>query len=210
MPPGPVKLCVCKSENELLAVRESLGAARIAWEEEPEHLGGPVVVWVDRQLLGRAQAVTLTAEFDELEPDYESDVGGTNDELVAAGRFETARELLDAGVALEAMGIEPFPPPLVARGNLPRGSGPRFVMRVRRAEADRAAETLRALHGESISQPCCPKCAAWSVSYAREGWIPWLLRILHVRHVDRRLECSACGHFFIAPPRNAFPVVQPR
>ncbi|HSZ57034.1 MAG TPA: hypothetical protein VK797_15310, partial [Tepidisphaeraceae bacterium] len=142
----------------------------------------------------------LKIEPGELEPAEQGDanapIPGSNGEglLVAAAVYEDPRKLYDAAGLLGAAHVECFLPVLVPRGDRPKGTGARFVIRVREADLERARQVLAA-DREREDEPRCPKCGSWQTYLLPAPW-PGLWNFLTGRAtVDaRQVECLRCHH----------------
>lgn len=111
--------------------------------------------------------------------------------LVAAASYDNPRHLHDAAAALGAAHVDSFLPLLVARGDRPKGTGKRFVIRVREADLERARAILHE-NETTDDEPRCPYCGSWRVYThpPRQGLINFLLG--RIPDQPPRLECLRC------------------
>lgn len=146
------------------------------------------------ELLARFQADPLDVEPEESDgPDEAvSDPSGKG-MLAVAAAYETPRELFDAAATLGASRIDSFLPTLVPRGDRPRGSGKRFVIRVREDDLQRVKEVLAQSAPDDDDEPRCPACGSWRVAAAPRPWpglVKFILGISSPR--PQELECLRC------------------
>jgi len=118
--------------------------------------------------------------------------------LVTAGAFDTSSEMFDTAAALGAAHIECFLPVLVPRGDRPRGTGKRFVVRVRESELERAKYILEKNaedSDEDSDDPPCPECGSWR-TYAMPSAKKGFLNLLFSAEPGEsgELECLRCHH----------------
>jgi hypothetical protein len=117
--------------------------------------------------------------------------------LVPAVAFDRPRPMFDAAATLGAARVDCFLPVLVARGDRPRGTGDRFVVRVRESDLERAREILASQAGSSDEdhEPRCPKCGSWR-TYPVPAATGGLMGMLFGRAPGevRQLECLRCHH----------------
>jgi hypothetical protein len=129
-----------------------------------------VEVQVRRGDAAAAAEVLRLATADDVEPagDDPDDVPPLDDgtapaDLTIVAAFDSARALREAATLLESARIPAVLPRLVPRGDHPPGEGKRYRLRVRHADADRAARVLDE-HDEAdedSDEPRCPKCGSW-------------------------------------------------
>lgn len=152
-----------------------------------------------RQLLARFEANPLDVEPEEGSADERTLADPSGEGLlVSAGAFDDPRRMYDAAATLGAARIDSFLPTLVPRGDRPRGSGRRFVIRVRESDLDRAREVLSrasADEEDDDDEPRCPACGSWRVAPAPRPW-PGLMKFLlgAAHRGPRELECLRCKH----------------
>ncbi|HEY8746739.1 MAG TPA: DUF2007 domain-containing protein [Tepidisphaeraceae bacterium] len=118
--------------------------------------------------------------------------------LVTAVAFDNPRAMFDAAAVLGAARVDCILPVLVARGERPRGTGDRFVVRVREADLKRAREILASrddVSNEEDDEPRCPKCGSWR-TYPVPASSGGLAGLLFGRAPEetRQLECLRCHH----------------
>lgn len=169
-----------------------------------------VEVQVRRGDAGRAAEVLRLATTDDLEP-----AGGEADDLpppdpetpaedlTVLAAFDTVQALRQAATLLESARVPAVLPRLVPRGDRPAGEGRRFRLRVRAADAGRAATILdeHDQADEDAGEPTCPKCGSW-----RTFPVPRLMRsILSALGMGERprdeVDCLACKY---RGPRDEF------
>ena len=149
------------------------------------------------ELLARFQADPLDVEPQEPDGPEQavSDPSGKWTLAVAAA-YETPRELFDAAATLGASRIDSFLPALVPRGDRPRGSGKRFLLRVRDDDLERAKDILaQSIAEDDDDEPRCPACGSWRVAPASRPW-PGLMKFLlgAGNRGAKEMECLRCRH----------------
>jgi hypothetical protein len=144
----------------------------------------------------------LRIEPGEVEPADESDPQapipdpGGQGVLVSTAAYEDPRQLYDAAGLLGASHIECFLPVLIPRGDLPRGMGARFVVRVREGDLERAQKVLSAEDdADQEDEPRCPRCGSWQTYLLPAPW-PGLWNFITGRagRRSRQIECLQCHH----------------
>ena len=132
-------------------------------------------------------------DADDLPP-LDADTAPADLTIVAA--FDGVRALREAATLLESARIPAVLPRLVPRGDAPPGEGRRFRLRVRHADADRAARILEEHEAadEDSDEPRCPKCGSW-----RTFPVPRFMRTVlwAVRMGERpadEMDCLACKY----------------
>ena len=162
----------------------------------------PVEVQVKQQDAERAREALARSRFDPLDVEpaetaTEMTPEEGQPELVEAARFDQPRRLFEAAALLGASRIESFLPPLAPRGNRPKGSGPRYVLRVRETDLERAREVLEDAAAEEADEDDirCPRCGSWR-TYPMSRPFPGILPFLFggARNEPREFECLRCRH----------------
>jgi hypothetical protein len=133
---------------------------------------------------------------EEVDPKIPMPDPSGNGTLVSAGAFEDPRQLYDAAGVLGAAHVECFLPVLAPRGDRPKGTGARFVIRVREADSERAQQVLgNEDDADHDDEPRCPKCGSWQTYLLPAPW-PGIWNFLLGRAADqpRHVECLRCHH----------------
>jgi len=152
-----------------------------------------------RQLLARLNVNSSDVEpADNADPQAPIPDPQGDGMLVTAAAYDDPGALYDAAATLGAAYIESFLPVLVPRGDRPRGSGNRFVIRVRQPDLERAREALRQEPRALDDEPRCPACGSWQTFELPAPW-PGIWNFLLGRKLnnERRLECLRCHHRWI-------------
>ena len=135
---------------------------------------------------------------DASQPKIDHDAHGQPLELVAVATFETARELKQAALILEAARIEPYVPKLISRATAAAGEGRRFVLRVAAADLPRANQALAhdanpADDVESGNELQCPRCGAWNIHEIKHELSNMLLSLVG-KSKPEQCECLKCHY----------------
>ena len=149
----------------------------------------------------------LVEDPDAVEPADEGDLsepmrGDDGEELEVVGTYDHPRSLQEAAAVLGSARITPYLPRLVARGEKPRGSGHRFVLRAEADEAERARSILEDAREEAEEDARergllrCPKCNRLTGErLSRVGDL--FTALLTFRPVPPpRAHCGPCKHYW--------------
>lgn len=197
------------------AIEAALPSSELAAEGIPNHLLNAninalgahfasftaVELQVHESDAARAREILERINADDLEPAAVTagpplDEKGEPMRVLAAGAFERVREMRDAQTVLASAGIAAFPPALVRRGDLPAGTGRRFVLRVHEEDLERARALLSETELEGIEDddPRCPKCHSWRI-YPVSNLIGKILSLFAIAPPPENLtDCLACGY----------------